>query len=59
MIKAEFGQRLRSKRPVARMSEASCEVLHNTCCVIQSMREPGIEPIFRAAFVTGGTTSHK
>ncbi len=49
MIKAKFGQRLRSKTPIAQMNEALCKVLcHNICCVIQSMHELGIEPTFHA-----------
>ena len=47
MIKAKFGQRLRSKTPIAQMNEALCKVLcHNICCVIQSIHELGIEPTF-------------
>ena len=49
MIKSKFGQRLRSKTPIAQMNEALCKVLaHNICCVIQSMHELGIEPTFHA-----------
>jgi transposase len=49
MIKAKFGQRLRSKTPIAQMNEALCKVLaHNICCVIQSIHELGIEPTFHA-----------
>jgi transposase len=49
MIKAKFGQRLRSKTPVAQMNEALCKVLcHNICCVIQSIHELGIETTFNA-----------
>lgn len=49
MIKAKFGQRLRSKTPVAQMNEALCKVLaHNICCVIQSIHELGIEATFHA-----------
>src|ERR1051325_7878462 len=47
MIKAKFGQRLRSKTMTAQMNEALCKVLcHNLCVVIQSMREFGVEPMF-------------
>lgn len=49
MIKAKFGERLRSKTHTAQINEVLCKVLaHNLCCVIQSMYELGIEPDFRA-----------
>ena len=38
MIKAKFGQRLRSKSATAQINEALCKVLcHNLCVVIQSV----------------------
>jgi transposase len=47
MIKAKFGERLRSKTTVAQTNEVLCKVLcHNLCCVIQSIYELGIEPTF-------------
>jgi len=47
MIKAKFGDRLRSKTTTAQVNEALCKVLaHNLCCVIQSIYELGIEPTF-------------
>lgn len=47
MIKAKFGQRLRSKSLTAQINEGLCKVLcHNLCVVIQSMYELGIEPQF-------------
>jgi transposase len=47
MIKAKFGERLRSKTQTAQINEVLCKVLcHNLCCVIQSMYELGIEPSF-------------
>ena len=47
MIKAKFGERLRSKTETAQINEALCKVLcHNFCVVIQSMYELGIEPEF-------------
>ncbi len=47
MIKAKFGQRLRSKTQTAQINEALCKVLcHNLCVVIQSVHELGIEPTF-------------
>lgn len=47
MIKAKFGDALRSKTEVAQVNEALCKVLaHNICCLIQSMFELKIEPEF-------------
>lgn len=43
MIKAKFGDALRSKGDTAQMNELLCKVLcHNICCVIQSMFELGV-----------------
>ena len=51
MIKAKFGDSLRSKTETAQVNEALCKVLaHNICCLIQSMYELDIKPEFwRAA----------
>jgi transposase len=47
MIKARFGERLRSKTERAQINEALIKVLcHNICVVIQSMHELGIEADF-------------
>jgi transposase len=47
MIKAKFGERLRSKTETSQINEALCKVLcHNLCCLIQSIYELGIEPTF-------------
>lgn len=47
MIKAKFGERLRSKTVVAQTNEVLAKVLcHNLCVLIQSMYELGIEPTF-------------
>jgi len=47
MIKAKFGQKLRSKTLTAQINEALCKVLcHNLCVVIQSVQELGIETDF-------------
>ena len=47
MIKAKFGERLRSKTDTAQVNEALCKVLcHNICCVIQSIHEFGLEVEF-------------
>jgi transposase len=50
MIKAKFGQRLRSKSMTAQINEALCKVLcHNLCVLIQSVHELGIEAAFSEA----------
>lgn len=47
MIKAKFGERLRSKTSVAQTNEVLCKILcHNICCLVQSIYELGIEPNF-------------
>jgi transposase len=47
MIKAKFGDSLRSKTTTAQVNEALCKVLaHNICCLIQSMFELNIKPEF-------------
>jgi len=47
MIKAKFGDALRSKTTTAQVNEALCKVLaHNICCLIQSMVELNIKADF-------------
>ncbi len=47
MIKAKFGERLRSRTETAQVNEALAKVLaHNLCVVIQSMYELNITPEF-------------
>jgi hypothetical protein len=47
MIKAKFGDALRSKTKTAQINEALCKVLcHNICCLIQSMYELNLKPKF-------------
>jgi transposase len=47
MIKAKFGERLRSKSKTAQTNELLCKILcHNICCLIQSIYELGVEPTF-------------
>lgn len=47
MIKAKFGDSLRSKTRTAQINEALCKVLcHNLCVLIQSMYELGLKPKF-------------
>ncbi len=49
MIKAKFGDALRSKTERAQINEALCKVLcHNICCLIQAMYELGLKPKFYA-----------
>ena len=47
MIKAKFGGSVRAKTPVAQVNEVLCKVLcHNICCLIQSIYELDLEPVF-------------
>jgi transposase len=47
MIKAKFGDSLRSKTKTAQINEALCKVLcHNIVCLIQSMFELDVKPDF-------------
>jgi transposase len=47
MIKAKFGDSLRSKTDTAMVNEALAKILcHNICCLIQSHYELGIVPVF-------------
>jgi hypothetical protein len=49
MIKAKFGDGVRSKTDTAMKNECLCKFLcHNLCVVIQEMHELGIDPTFRA-----------
>ncbi len=49
MIKAKFGERLKSKSKMAQTNEILCKILcHNICVVVQSIYELGIEPHFWA-----------
>ena len=50
MIKAKFGDSLRSKTKTAQVNEALCKVLcHNICCLIQAMHELNLKPKFYQA----------
>ena len=52
MIKAKFGDALRSKSDTGQINEALCKVLcHNICCLVQAIHELGIE----RTFGSGGT----
>jgi len=47
MLKRKFGDSIRSKTDLAMRNEVLAKVVcHNLCCVIQSMEEFGIDPIF-------------
>jgi transposase len=47
MMKAKFGDSLRSKSDTAMVNEALCKVLcHNLCCLISSIYELGVEATF-------------
>ena len=47
MVKAKFGDHLRSKTPVAMVNETLGKILcHNICCPIQSVYELGIKVDF-------------
>jgi len=47
MIKGKFGGAVRAKSPVAQVNEVLCKVLaHNLCCLIQSIYELELEPVF-------------
>ncbi len=47
MIKAKFGNNVRSKTWTAQVNEVLLKILcHNICVVIQEMYELGIEPNF-------------
>ena len=47
MVKAKFGDSLRSKTDTAMENEALAKILcHNLCCLISSMYELGVNPVF-------------
>lgn len=47
MIKAKFGERIRSRTYIAQVNEVLCKILcHNICVVIHSMYELGVESNF-------------
>jgi transposase len=47
MIKGKFGTSVRAKTPNAQVNEVLGKILcHNICCVINSIYELGIEPVF-------------
>jgi transposase len=49
MIKAKFGDSVRSKCDTAMRNEVAAKVVcHNICCLISAMHEMGVDPIFWA-----------
>ena len=53
MIKAKFGDHIRSRTDTAMVNEVLCKILcHNICCLIQSVFELGIEPTFEQKIST-------
>jgi transposase len=47
MLKAKFGDSVRSKNTTAMRNEVYCKIIaHNLCCLIMSQFELGVEPIF-------------
>ncbi|MGA7329692.1 MAG: transposase, partial [Rhodomicrobium sp.] len=47
MIKAKFGDHVRSKTDVAMVNEVLCKLIcHNICCLIQENHERGIDAVF-------------
>jgi transposase len=47
MVKAKFGDHVRSRIDAAMVNEVLCKILcHNICCLIQAQCELGIEPVF-------------
>jgi transposase len=49
MIKAKFGDHVRSRTPAAMVNEVLCKIVcHNICCLIQESHELGIDTAFWA-----------
>jgi transposase len=47
MIKAKFGDHVRSKTEIAMKNEALCKILaHNICCLISAIYELNLRPVF-------------
>jgi hypothetical protein len=47
IIKAKFGDAVRSKSDIGQLNEVLCKVLcHNLCVLIQAIHELGIKPTF-------------
>jgi hypothetical protein len=49
MVKAKFGDAVRSRTDVAMTNEVLCKLIaHNICCLIMSQVELGIDPVFES-----------
>ena len=60
MIKAKFGDAVRSKSDIGQWNEVLCKVLcHNLCVIIQAMHELGIHPVFEKAQTPLATERYK
>jgi hypothetical protein len=47
MIKAKFGDAVRSKSDTGQVNEALCKVLcHNICVLVRAIHDFGLEPTF-------------
>lgn len=47
MLKAKFGDGVRSKTDTAMKNEVLCKIVcHNICCLISAMYELGVDPVF-------------
>jgi len=52
VVKARFGDAVRSKSDAGMINEVLCKVLaHNICVVIQAIHELGIDPSFCAGIL--------
>jgi hypothetical protein len=58
MIKARFGERLRSKTRTAQVNELLLKVLcNNLCMIVQCVFKMGIEPVFWPDDFSGESTN--
>ena len=49
MVKAKFGDGVRSKTDVAMKNEVLAKIVcHNICCLISAIHEFGLDPVFWA-----------
>lgn len=50
MIKAKFGDSVRSRTDLAMRNEVFAKILcHNLCCLLHESHELGIDPTFRSS----------
>ncbi len=58
MMKAKFGDFVRSKTDVAMKNEVLCKILcHNICCLISAIFELGVQPVFDKMLCTNTQAS--